>query len=40
MSILSPAALETWRTGAYYQLAHGVGLVLVGLVAERCWHGR
>ncbi|MBF0142443.1 MAG: DUF423 domain-containing protein [Magnetococcales bacterium] len=38
MPILSHAAMETWRTGAYYQLVHGVGLILVGLVAERAPH--
>ncbi|MBF0140753.1 MAG: DUF423 domain-containing protein [Magnetococcales bacterium] len=38
MPILSQAAMETWRTGAYYHLVHGIGLVLVGLVAERTPH--
>ncbi len=40
MPILSQAAMETWRTGAYYHLIHGVGLVLAGLVAERAPHPR
>ncbi|MBF0164637.1 MAG: DUF423 domain-containing protein [Magnetococcales bacterium] len=35
MSLLSQAAMETWRTGAYYHLVHGVGVLLAGLVAER-----
>ncbi|GAB0057804.1 hypothetical protein SIID45300_02136 [Candidatus Magnetaquicoccaceae bacterium FCR-1] len=35
MASLSQAAMETWRTGAYYHLIHGVGLVLAGVVAER-----
>ncbi|MBF0341669.1 MAG: DUF423 domain-containing protein [Magnetococcales bacterium] len=38
MPYLSQAAMETWRTGAYYHLAHGAGLVLAGLVAERAPH--
>ncbi|MEO5377191.1 MAG: DUF423 domain-containing protein [Magnetococcus sp. DMHC-6] len=36
--ILSQGAMETWRTGAYYHLVHGVGLVLVGVTAERASH--
>ncbi|MBF0125877.1 MAG: DUF423 domain-containing protein [Magnetococcales bacterium] len=40
LSILSQAAMETWRTGAYYQLVHGIGLVLVGVVADRAPHPR
>ncbi|MEO5351056.1 MAG: DUF423 domain-containing protein [Magnetococcus sp. YQC-3] len=38
LPILSQAAMESWRTGAYYHLLHGVGLVLVGLVMERAPH--
>ncbi|MBF0436626.1 MAG: DUF423 domain-containing protein [Magnetococcales bacterium] len=38
LPILSKAALETWHTGAYYQLIHGMGIILAGLVAERAPH--
>ncbi|MBF0213226.1 MAG: DUF423 domain-containing protein [Magnetococcales bacterium] len=38
ISILSQESLETWRTGVYYQLVHGVGLVLVGVVVDRTPH--
>ncbi|MBF0415654.1 MAG: DUF423 domain-containing protein [Magnetococcales bacterium] len=38
LPILSKAALETWHTGAYYQLTHGMGIILAGLVAERVPH--
>lgn len=39
-ALSTTGALETWRTGAYYQLAHGIGMVLAGLVAERACHPR
>jgi len=32
---LSSEALAWWQTGAQYQLAHALALVLVGIVAER-----
>ncbi|MBF0161397.1 MAG: DUF423 domain-containing protein, partial [Magnetococcales bacterium] len=38
MPLLSQAARETWHTGTYYHLVHGVGLVLAGVVAERASH--
>ncbi|HIJ85791.1 MAG: hypothetical protein HW380_3481 [Magnetococcales bacterium] len=38
LPVLSQTAMETWRTGAYYHLVHGVALVLAGLVAERASH--
>ena len=34
------AALQTFETGVRYQMYHGLGLVLCGLLAERGWRLR
>lgn len=34
------AALQTFETGVRYQIYHGLGLVLCGLLAERGWRLR
>jgi len=34
-AVLDPPALETWETGARYQMYHALALVAVGLAAAR-----
>lgn len=36
---LTPRLLDIWRTGAQYQLAHALALVLVALLADRLGNG-